>query len=134
MREGMHVIKRITALVAALFLLAPVFSLAEDQSDAVYTELGNYLLYYDRLLEDALFAIGYVEKFNESRTQDDLMIARCAVQSALREIRNMELPEMSMTDDEYFEYMLKGVEIESLALLYDHHRWNRHRHGRQGGR
>lgn len=115
----MHVIKRITALVAVLFLLAPVFSLAEDQSDAVYTELGNYLLYYDRLLEDALFAIGYVEKFNESRTQDDLMIARCAVQSALREIRNMELPEMSMTDDEYFEYMLKGVEIESLALLYE---------------
>lgn len=112
-------IKRILATLLIFCMLIP-FSAFSEGNDAIFNELGNYLLYADRLLEDELFAIQYVEKFNRTRTQDDLMIARCAVQSALREIRSMEIPEMSMTDDQYFSYMLEGAEVEALSLVYEY--------------
>lgn len=112
-------IKRILATLLIFCMLIP-FSAFSEGNDAIFNELGNYLLYADRLLEDELFAIQYVEKFNRTRTQDDLLIARCAVQSALREIRSMEIPEMSMTDDQYFSYMLEGAEVEALSLVYEY--------------
>lgn len=111
--------KKILALILVFFVMIPVFAYSEG-NDAIFNELGNYLLYADRLLEDELFAIKYVEQFDQTRTQDDLLIARCAIQSALREIRNMEIPEMSMTDDEYFSYMLEGAEVEALSLVYEY--------------
>ncbi|MBQ1255736.1 MAG: hypothetical protein IIX93_00465, partial [Clostridia bacterium] len=76
--------KKILALILVFCAMIPLFAYSEG-NDAIFNELGNYLLYADRLLEDELFAIQYVEKFNRTRTQDDLLIARCAVQSALRE-------------------------------------------------
>ena len=111
--------KKILALILVFCAMIPLFAYSEG-NDAIFNELGNYLLYADRLLEDELFAIQYVEKFNRTRTQDDLLIARCAVQSALREIRSMEIPEMSMTDDQYFSYMLEGAEVEALSLVYEY--------------
>lgn len=111
-------IKRILAMIIIFCMLIP-FSAFSEGNDAIFNELGNYLLYADRLLEDELFAIQHVEKFNRTRTQEDLLIARCAVQSALREIRSMEIPQMSMTDDEYFSYMLEGAEVEALSLVYE---------------
>jgi len=95
------------------------FSAFSEGNDAIFNELGDFLLYADRLLEDELFSIKYVEQFDQTRTQDDLLIARCAVQSALREIENMSPPRMSMTDDVYFSYMLEGAEVEALSLLYE---------------
>ncbi len=111
-------IKRSLALILVLMLAIPFFGLSEG-NDAIFNELGNYLLYVDCLLEDECFALRYIEKFNETRTQDDLLIARAAIQSALREIENMEMPQMTMTEDEYFSYMLAGAEVEALALLYE---------------
>lgn len=111
-------IKRILALIMIFCMLVP-FGVFSEGNDAIFNELGNFLLYTDRLLEDELFAIRYVEQFDKTRTQDDLLIARCAVQSALQEIEAMEIPQMSMTDDEYFSYMLKGAEVEALSLLYE---------------
>lgn len=111
-------IKRILALIMIFCMLVP-FGVFSEGNDAIFNELGNFLLYTDRLLEDELFAIGYVEQFDKTRTQDDLLIARCAVQSALQEIETMEIPQMSMTDDQYFSYMLEGAEVEALSLLYE---------------
>ena len=110
--------KKLLSLFLVLLLLTP-FSALPESNDAIFNELGNYLLYADRLLEDELFAIRYVEKFNESRTQDDLLSARCALTSSLNEVTGMALPEMSMTEDEYFSYMIEGAEVETLALLYE---------------
>lgn len=111
-------IRKLGALALILALLMP-FSAFSESNDAVFQELGNYLLYADRLLEDELFAIKYVEQFDKSRTQDDLLTARCAITSALNEIRHMALPEMSLSEDEYFSYMIAGAEVEALALLYE---------------
>ena len=111
-------IKRCFALALVIVLVIPFFAFSEG-NDAIFNELGNYLLYVDRLLEDENFALHYIEKFSETRTHDDLLIARAAIQSALREIENMEVPQMSMTEDEYFSYMLAGAEVEALALLYE---------------
>ncbi len=110
--------KKLFVLILVFCMMIPVFAHSEG-NDAIFNELGNFLLYTDRLLEDELFAIGYVEQFDKTRTQDDLLIARCALESALREIEAMEIPQMSMTDDEYFSYMLKGAEVEALSLLYE---------------
>lgn len=110
--------KKLFVLILVFCMMIPVFAHSEG-NDAIFNELGNFLLYTDRLLEDELFAIRYVEQFDKTRTQDDLLIARCAVQSALQEIEAMEIPQMSMTDDEYFSYMLKGAEVEALSLLYE---------------
>lgn len=110
--------KKLFVLILVFCMMIPVFAHSEG-NDAIFNELGNFLLYTDRLLEDELFAIGYVEQFDKTRTQDDLLIARCALESALREIETMEIPQMSMTDDQYFSYMLKGAEVEALSLLYE---------------
>ncbi len=110
--------KKLFVLILVFCMMIPVFAHSEG-NNAIFNELGNFLLYTDRLLEDELFAIRYVEQFDKTRTQDDLLIARCAVQSALQEIEAMEIPQMSMTDDEYFSYMLKGAEVEALSLLYE---------------
>ncbi len=111
-------IKRFFAITLIFCMLIP-FGAFSEGNDAIFNELGDFLLYADRLLEDELFSIKYVEQFDQTRTQDDLLIARCAVQSALREIENMSPPRMSMTDDVYFSYMLEGAEVEALSLLYE---------------
>lgn len=111
--------KRILALVLVLLTAVPFLGVSE-QYDKVFDDLGNFLLYVDRVLEDERFVLEYVEAFNNNRTQDNLLIARTAVASALREIKAMEVPSATLTNKESMMLMLEGVEVEALTYLYDH--------------
>lgn len=110
--------KRILAMILVLVLATPFFAVSEG-NDPIFNELWNYIMFTDRLLEDEIFASMYFQKFYESRTQEDLLIAKAAIHSAYREVQKLEVPEFSMTEDECLRYMDEGVEIEALLLSYE---------------
>lgn len=107
--------KRVFVIVLMVMLLMPA-AYAQRDMDAFYETLGDYILYHDRLLSDELFVYDYVEAFYEERTFDNLNIARMAVQSALREIRNMEMPVFGISEEDTVDMMVAGIEAD--ALMY----------------
>lgn len=121
MRKGMDGMKRIFAVVLILMMSFSVFARAENSggSDAFYETLGNFILFCDRLLEDELWVYGYVEAFYEERTYDRLNMARTAVQSAMREIRTMELPEYGISREDDISMMASDIDIDALIEEID---------------
>jgi len=111
--------KRIFSFVLAVCLLLSLPAFAGAATDAFYATLGDYILYYDRVLEDELWAYKYAEKFNSDRTYDNLNIARVAVQSAMREISSMEAPVYAIGDTETIDMMMSGLEADALMYTLD---------------
>lgn len=111
--------KKLFAMLLVLALMLMPFAGGEQENDRFYEEMGNYLHYVDRLIEDQLWAIRYTETFLENRTFDNLIIARTAVQAAMREIERMEVPVSVLTADEFDFYADLGVEVEAVEIAYE---------------
>ncbi len=110
--------KKILAMILVFVLAMPFFAVSEG-NDPIFNELWNYIMFVDRLLEDEIYASMYFDKFYESRTHEDLLIAKAAIHAAYKEVQKLEIPVFSMTEDECLRYMDEGVEIEALLLSYE---------------
>lgn len=111
--------KRILAAAVLIAMLIMPNAGAQINAEALYETLGNYILYYDLLLADELWAYDHIEAFYGDRTYDNLNIARAAVQSALREIRNMETPVYGISAGDSVEMMAAGIETDALVYMIE---------------
>lgn len=115
--------KRMAAMAAALVLLATVLTGCAKEPDENTTALlenwENFLAYHEQILGDMLWAYDCVEAFSRDNEWDSLLKAQAASSAALLSLRQRELPECTLTQEQGVALMNDGIEADTVLTEYE---------------
>ncbi len=119
-------IHRWAALVAASLLLAisarALADAAQTQDalrDRLLSDCFDYVYAQEMIYGDVLWAIGYFEEYDRTRTWEALQKARAAASAAREDIALRKLPPSQMTADDYHALLLEGVDASYVEYAQD---------------
>ena len=112
-------LKRICAFLICVFCAFTFSGFCEPDCDHLMRDIEGYLEFTRGIRDREMYAFEYVDAFLSDRTQENLLKARAAVQAAIYETQNAEIPQSTVTDDEIGFYLDADIKIEVIFRYYE---------------
>lgn len=110
-------------VAAALILLAGILcactqKASQEDQRLLLDHMERYLAVTEDIQTQMLTLLDYVEEFSEDNSWDSLLKAKAACFSAKRYLRELKLPEFTLTDSQYEALIEAGIEADVVRKDY----------------